>query len=250
MAGGVFRKSTAFAQEEAFGLDRLREIGAIQIVKVIECDDAEIQLESIVSERTTPAFWERFGRELAALHTPRFESFGFPIHNHIGATPQPNPQIPTSKISWADYFIRYRLGSMALHADIAEDVQLTRSLSLATPGIREILSEVNEGPSLVHGDLWSGNYLCSSGQTPVLIDPAPYFGHREVDLAMSELFGGFDPLFYQSYGAALPLEPGYEVRREIYNLYHELNHFILFGTHRSQALLTLEQIISGRFTGS
>jgi fructosamine-3-kinase len=85
------------------------------------------------------------------------------------------------------------------------------------------------GPSLLHGDLWSGNLMTGFSGEPVLIDPAVYHGHREADLAMTELFGGFDRRFYAAYAEAFPLDPGYEERRDIYNLYHLLNHLNLFG---------------------
>ena len=99
-------------------------------------------------------------------------------------------------------------------------------------------------PSLLHGDLWSGNYGATRDGEPVLFDPAVYYGDRETDLAMSELFGGFGPAFYESYNAVWPLDPGYAIRRDLYNLYHLLNHFNLFGGgYGAQSAAAIERLL-------
>jgi fructosamine-3-kinase len=144
-------------------------------------------------------------------------------------------------MTWAEYFIEYRLKHMLRHPRLSSHQELHDKFDKAEPSIRKALEQVKEPPSLVHGDLWSGNYLCAEGQVPVLIDPAPYCGHREVDLAMSELFGGYDQEFYEAYDQRLPLMKGYEQRKHIYNLYHVLNHWISFGgSYSGQALSILE----------
>src|SRR5690606_6802569 len=101
----------------------------------------------------------------------------------------------------------------------------------------DILKGSEEAPSLLHGDLWSGNFMVGSKGVPVLIDPAVYYGHREAELAMTHLFGGFDPTFYEAYKAEWPLKSGYEQREAVYTLYHVLNHLNIFGSgYRTQAL--------------
>ena len=103
------------------------------------------------------------------------------------------------------------------------------SVEIAPKQIKEILAEVQPQPALVHGDLWSGNAAIASDGSPVIFDPAAYYGDREVDIAMTELFGGFPPIFYQGYNEEWPLDEGYGDRKDLYNLYHILNHFNLFG---------------------
>jgi len=243
--GLEFIKLNPHAEEEALGLSALQAAGGICIVEVISFDTESITLEKIQTEPPTAKFWRRFGQELAQFHSTPVNWYGFTIDNHIGLTAQPNPKIACSEISWEEYFVEHRLKQMLCHPRLSSHGQLQALFGKAEPTILRILERVTEKPCLVHGDLWSGNFLCAEGQTPVLIDPAPYWGHREVDIAMSELFGGFDPLFYQSYDEQLKLKPGYEQRRDIYNLYHVLNHWILFGGgYANQALSLLERTIN------
>lgn len=234
-----FVKATLHGQEEAEGLKALAAAGKIRIVQVIAFDDRSITLEKIENHSPGEKFWQRFGRELAELHEIQQSHFGFEFDNHIGATPQPNPKIPINKISWTEYFIEHRLNHMLKNPRLSSHQELQQNFVRAEPAIRQQLEKVSEAPSLVHGDLWNGNFLCTDGQVPVLIDPAPYWGHREVDLAMSELFGGFDAAFYQAYDQRLPLLGGYEQRKHIYNLYHLLNHWILFGASYSGQVLSI-----------
>lgn len=207
---------------------------------MIEFDRTSITLEKISSVRPNKDFWLNFGTQLADLHSERAEWYGFEFDNHIGPTPQPNPKLPCTSISWADYFLKFRLEHMLAQPRLKSNTRLLELFAKYKPVIRERLAVVREKPSLVHGDLWSGNFLCEDKdgkQRPVLIDPAPYYGHREVDLAMSELFGGFSPDFYSAYNSRLPLDSGYSGRKDIYNLYHMLNHWVIFGdTYASQTL--------------
>ncbi len=227
-----FVKQTFHASEEAFGLGEIAQTGCIRVPRVISVEDHQITLEMIECEPPTREFWTRFGAELARLHRIPQREFGFVIDNHIGATPQANPR--SSEKIWADYFIDFRLKPMA---------KRVKDPAIDYAAVYRELAAVDEPPSLVHGDLWNGNFLCAVGGEPVLIDPAPYWGHREVDLAMSELFGGFAPEFYESYAREFPLLAGYERRREIYNLYHLLNHWVLFGgAYQRQSLALIELI--------
>lgn len=234
---------TSVFREEATGLKALVECDAIRVPRVFYADDKCLVLEWIDSATATPEFWADFGKRLAELHSNPYTQFGFRIDNHIGGTPQKNPQRSIKEISWAEYFIEFRLKPMITHQILAVEQLLQLEWQKALPKIRAILSEVKEPPSLVHGDLWNGNYLCSKEMQPVLIDPAPYFGHREVDIAMSELFGGFSREFYVAYEEVMPLQPGFEKRKDIYNLYHMLNHWILFGgSYRTQCMELLKSV--------
>ena len=173
-------------------------------------------------------YWTKLGEALAELHrtTSADERYGFEHDNFIGRTPQPNTWCP----SWPEFFRSQRLepqiglaragGGWRVPWDPLTDRLLDRLPALLPP---------HPPASLLHGDLWSGNVLATSDGRTALIDPATYFGHRETDLALTELFGGFDRRFYAAYRAAWPLETGYEERREVYNLYHLLNHLNLFG---------------------
>jgi len=219
---------------EADGLEALRSAGACRVPDTIAVGNAAVDspfllLEYIEQGVKTPQFWERFGTELAQLHrwrSPDFIHFGFPEDNFIGLTPQHNG----SSEQWIPFFRNERLGYQ---------VQLAESRGLLSGemlhalnrimGRLELLLIEPEAPSLLHGDLWSGNLLAAASGEPVLIDPAVSCGHREADLAMTQLFGGFDPRFYEAYAEAFPLESGYADRMPVYNLYHLLNHLNLFG---------------------
>ena len=216
---------------EAAGLKALGKAAALRVPAVAGFhDDGRQQLillEYIPEGRKGPDFWEVFGRALAALH--RYSSsrgFGFEADNHIGATEQPNGW----NLSWFDFFAERRIG---FQLDLARrngraDRDLVREGERFCSRLADILIEP-AASSLLHGDLWGGNYMVDEAGAPVLIDPAVYYGHREADLAMTELFGGFGSQFYGAYREAWPLEPGYEERRDAYNLYHMLNHLNLFG---------------------
>jgi protein-ribulosamine 3-kinase len=212
-------------------LGEIAQTGTIRTPKVISVEDHQIVLEKIECAPPTREFWTKFGTQLAQMHKIEQRGFGFVIDNHIGATPQANPR--TEDKLWADYFIDFRLKPMAKRLKLEMDYA----------PVYQLLAPVDETPSLVHGDLWNGNFLCAENGDPVLIDPAPYWGHREVDLAMSELFGGFAPEFYESYSREYPVQAGYEQRRDVYNLYHLLNHWVLFGgAYQRQARALIELI--------
>jgi fructosamine-3-kinase len=157
------------------------------------------------------------GRLLAGLHRREGERFGWRRDNFIGATPQPNGWCE----SWAEFWRTRRL---------APQLQLARQngFDLEMPPL-SLLEGHRPRPSLLHGDLWSGNVGFLPGGAPVLFDPAVYYGDREADLAMTELFGKFPREFYAAYSKELPLGEGYERRKPLYNLYHLLNHLNLFG---------------------
>lgn len=217
-------------EAEALGLQTLRAAESVLVIPAVVAQQTEdasgfLLLEWLEQTRATPAFWEHLGRGLAELHRHEGTAYGFAQDNFIGRTPQPNAWTQT----WPAFFRTQRLEpQVALaRAHGRWDRSWDPALQRLYQRLPDLLPEMPPR-SLLHGDLWSGNKLPTTAGAAI-IDPAVYYGHREADLAMTELFGGFDARFYDAYRAAWPLEPGYESRREIYNLYHLLNHLNLFG---------------------
>ncbi len=219
--------------EEARGLLALRKTEGPRIpapLGLFEADDNQyLLMEWIPSGHATGDFWKRFGRALAQLHRAnRSPRCGFSHDNHIGTTEQPNAWL----VNWHEFFGERRL---LFQVELARkhgraDAAMEQGVRKLITKLPELIPAVDEGgASILHGDLWGGNYMVSEKNEPVLIDPAVYYGHREADLAMTQLFGGFSPAFYDAYEVEWPLVPGYEQRRDIYNLYHLLNHLNLFG---------------------
>jgi protein-ribulosamine 3-kinase len=166
------------------------------------------------------------GEQLAAMHRCTAPHFGFTHDNFIGTTPQPNGW----KDDWVDFWREHRLG-FQLHLAVQNGYgdQLQRLGEKLLDALPAFFAGYSPQPSLLHGDLWNGNHAFLADGTPVIFDPAPYYGDRECDLAMTELFGGYPADFYAAYRAAWPLDIGYAVRKDLYNLYHILNHANLFG---------------------
>ncbi|MEL6929201.1 MAG: fructosamine kinase family protein [Cyanobacteria bacterium J06600_6] len=183
--------------------------------------------------------WQEMGRQLAEMHRQGISiKFGWEMNNTIGST----PQINSWNESWADFFAEQRIGYQLKLAQRRGGSFPDRNQ--VVEAVRKKLSAHQPQASLVHGDLWSGNAAIGSNNSPVIFDPATYYGDRETDLAMTELFGGFPRAFYSGYNAAWQLDAGYRERKNIYNLYHILNHFNLFGGgYGSQALRIIEQLI-------
>ena len=205
-----------------------------------------IVMEHIELGRPARDFMPRLARGLAALHRAPVPAaahapghFGFAHDNYIGATPQPNP----TAADWPAFFRDHRLGhqlALARTRGLA-DVTMLRLGDALLARLDQLLAEPAEPPCLIHGDLWGGNYLADASGAPVLIDPAPYYGRREADLAMTYLFGGFDASFYAAYNEAWPLAPNSAERIEVYKLYHLLNHLNLFGPGYYPACLAILQ---------
>jgi len=166
------------------------------------------------------------GRRLAAMHRASRAAFGWDRDNTIGSTPQPNPP----EQDWVTFWTRHRLGfqlDLATRNGYGSQLQDQGERLLAA---LSALIDHAPAPSLLHGDLWGGNLGFDQGGHPVIFDPAVYYGDREADIAMTELFGGFGGGFYAAYTEAWALDPGYRTRKDLYNLYHILNHLNLFGT--------------------
>jgi len=223
---------------EAQGLRTLAGANAIRVPKVLAVDKDALVLELIQGAQKRRDFAEHFGRRFAALHQHRGRACGFGRDNYIGTSRQFNKPLAGAWDSledpagsgWPEFFLERRLHAQArLAASKGRGHQLGRLLDRAEAHIVELLGEAIEPPSLLHGDLWSGNYIVDDLGEACLIDPAVYFGHREADLAMTRLFGGFEAAFYGAYYESAPLAPGHEERQKIYQLYHVLNHFNLFG---------------------
>lgn len=232
-AAGVF-------PAEARGLDALRRAAGdglrVPAVRESFCPEAEgapgepgwILMEWIEPGARGPGCDERLGRGLAALHRAAEGRWGWEEDNFIGSLPQPNAAAPT----WAEFWRDRRLEPQLRRSrDAGHAPGGARDWERLLARLPDLLAPAGEdGPSLLHGDLWSGNVLASSAGEPCLVDPAAYRGHREVDLAMADLFGGFPPRFHAAYREAWPLLPGYrEGRRPVYQLYYLLVHVNLFG---------------------
>ncbi|WP_257669991.1 fructosamine kinase family protein [Parapedobacter tibetensis] len=179
------------------------------------------------------------GRMVAALHRHHANDFGLDHDNFIGSL----LQINTQSADWTDFFIQQRLQKQL---DIAQKQLLNTSLQRQFDQLFARLDTLypQEPPSLLHGDLWGGNYLIGTNGQPVLIDPAVYYGHREMDIAMTKLFGGFSQRFYAAYHEDYPLQDDWETRIDLWNLYPLLVHFNLFGGgYLSQLKNCLKQYI-------
>lgn len=226
-------------RQEALGLQALAQVGAIRIPQVI-CTGLSEQHSFIVLEyfplgRGSSQAWQQLGQNLAELHHKATgDQFGWEQDNTIGSTVQINPWTDDWAEFWRDARIGYQLQlarKHGVHLDHADD--LLRN-------IPRLLAKHHPQPALVHGDLWSGNVGFTEAGEPVIFDPAAYYGDWEVDLAMTELFGGFPAEFYQGYQSVQHLPTGYQARKILYNLYHILNHGNLFGGsywHQSQGMI-------------
>jgi len=215
---------------EAEGLAEIAKAKVLRVPEVYAvgetADSAFLALEWLSFGRSDTDVERRFGERLATLHRTTASRFGWHRDNTIGLTPQQNAW---SK-DWVAFFQEHRLGYqlwLARENGFSGELQKQgRRLQKRLPSLFEDYEPV---PSLLHGDLWGGNWASSDGE-PVIFDPAVYYGDRETDLAMTKLFGGFGEAFYESYETAWPLQPGSHERLTLYQLYHVLNHLNLFGS--------------------
>jgi fructosamine-3-kinase len=238
--GSVFVKTAAGSADmflrECQGLEALAQAGSsLRIPRVLGCHAASDGTAVLALEYLEPGppAWEELGRGLAKLHHAQGPDFGFHQDTFIGATPQENGWMK----DWAAFYSERRVGALI------QKLEHTGSLSGVERKIYDRLLEKipgllahNPTPSLLHGDLWSGNFL-STTQGPALIDPAVYFGDREAEWAMMRLFGGFPETVLEAYREVSPLPPDWRERQPLYQLYHLLNHQLLFGgSYGAQAL--------------
>ena len=225
----------------------LRAIGATRSVRVpvvLACDQAAdfdwLLLEWLEPGPRTNASLARLGRQLATLHGHTTERYGWPAANFIGSLPQSNAQ----HARWADFWRAERLIPQIERASSQLSVHDRRRLGQVCAACADLLADTDaDGASLLHGDLWSGNLHTLTDGTPAVIDPASYYGHREVDLAMARFFGGFGEPFFSAYGEAWPLPAGAGQRVHLYQLYYLLVHVNLFGeSYRAQAMAAVAQL--------
>ncbi len=216
-------------QAETYGLQLISETNTIKTPKVLACDTFEgaafLLMAFIESKLPTPADFKNLGQQLALLHTCTSKHFGLKQDNFIGRLHQNNKP----NTNWGDFYTKERLLSQL---KLAEQKQLlSKNEYPSAQKIENILIPLftDIKPALLHGDLWSGNYLISNDGSPYLIDPAVYYGHNEVDIAMTKLFGGFDSSFYDAYNAHFKNDKNTLARIEIYQLYYLLVHLNLFG---------------------
>lgn len=229
---------------ESHGLKDIADTKTIRVPQPI-CHGSFDRVSYLVLEhlelgRSGNAQQFELGQQLARLHRASGSSaFGWSQDNTIGSTPQPNPWTA----NWAEFWQKHRIGYQ-LNLAQSRGGSFLQSEQLLDR-IPDLLKNHNPRPSLVHGDLWGGNAGALRSGEPVIYDPAVYWGDREVDLAMTELFGGFSKPFYEGYNATYPLEPGYHERKTLYNLYHILNHFNLFGSsYAGQANRMIQQLLA------
>lgn len=240
------RELAGMFSAEAEGLGELAATATVAVPQVV-ChgvagDSAYLVLEWLDLAAADRAAEGGLGEGLAALHRIFQPYFGWRRDNTIGATPQPNTPREDWPVFWAEQRLGFQLRLAARNGHGGRLQSLGQSLLQYLPALFE---GYRPQPSLLHGDLWGGNVAMDGRGRPVVFDPACYYGDREADLAMTELFGGFGPAFLAAYRCAWPLDSGYAVRKVLYNLYHVLNHLNLFGgAYERQAEAMAERLLA------
>ncbi len=202
--------------------------GVIHVPKPIACSDDFIVIETFVEGIPATDWQEQMGRSLAELHSAtKNDRFGFDANNYLGLSKQINSWQDDWLSFWRDQRLGLQLKRLAMITDkndpiLAKGEKLMSRLDL-------LLGNIEEPAVLLHGDLWSGNAAANEKGQPVIFDPASYYGHREAEIGMMRMFGGFDARCEAAYAEVWPLQDGSEQRISLYRLYHEINHFILFG---------------------
>ena len=231
---------------EKIGLEALAVTRAIKVPKVIFvgetstcsiliCEYLDLKKDNLLSG-------EILGKQLALLHQNSNEFFGLSEDNWIGLNPQKNHW----QENWISFFKKYRLQPQLIWAfERGYRSSLEEKSERLMEALPLFFDQYKPKPSLLHGDLWSGNWGTINNTTPVIFDPAIYYGDREADLAMTKLFGGFPQVFYDAYNYQWGLDYGFKVRQNLYNLYHLLNHLTLFGeVYLRQTIDVFEQLLS------
>ena len=230
-------------EAEAEGLAELKRADAVRVPEVFDvgtdADGAYIEMERFEFEGSGEDNAARLGERLARLHRFTADLHGWHRDNTIGSTPQQNDQDE----DWVAFFRKHRLQfQLSLAASNGHAGELQDRGNELAERLGDLFDGYEPAPSLLHGDLWAGNWGVADGE-PVIFDPAVYYGDRETDIAMTQLFGGFGGAFYREYGRAWPLAAGSAERLELYKLYHVLNHLNLFGSgYLGQALSILRRL--------
>lgn len=233
-------------EAEAAGLAELAASQTVRVPEVVcwgsTADQAYLVLEYLPLGGAERQAMEILGRQLALLHRQPQPYFGWRRDNTIGSTPQPNGRCE----DWIQFWCERRLGfQRELAARNGYGGALQRQSEALLTRLAGLFAGYLPIPPLLHGDLWGGNVGYTIEGQPVIFDPAVYYGDRETDLAMTELFGGFSARFYAAYNEIWPLDVGYRQRRVLYNLYHVLNHLNLFGGgYRTQAEQMIDQLLA------
>ncbi len=217
-------------EAEYAGLKEMADSGSIRVPLPLCFGTAERQaylvMEYIASGSSSDKSMQQFGQQLAAMHRHTSDKFGWHMHNTIGSTEQRNSRCG----DWLEFWRTQRLGfQLQLAAGNGYAGSLQTEGERLMSALSSLFDDYRPEASLLHGDLWSGNATVDSDGQPVIYDPAVYYGDREADIAMTELFGGFSRRFYSAYQEAWPLSDTYPIRKDLYNLYHILNHLNLFG---------------------
>ncbi len=235
----------AMFEAEAEGLEEIARSNTIRVPAVHDCGvehgQAFIAMERLQFIRASARDERLLGEQIAAMHRVTSERHGWHRDNTIGPTPQRNPQSE----DWTDFFTRHRIAfQLRLAADRGYGGDLQVNGNKLLDKLPQLLAGHQPDASLLHGDLWGGNWA-NTPDGPAIFDPAVYYGDRETDLAMSRLFGGFGRAFYDAYESAWPLPPGSETRNDLYQLYHVLNHLNLFGSgYLGQSLTLINRLLA------
>lgn len=221
-------------EKEANGLNAIRSNSSLRVPQVIKCGAVAgsqyLLLEWLEKDSPRYGFWQKFGTALANMHKAPQPFFGWPEDNYIGSLTQAN----TAYNTWTDFYAQCRI--MPLVKQLADTAAFTAKDVKAAENLCNKLPDLfpTEPPSLLHGDLWAGNFMATTEGNAAVFDPATYYGHREMDIAMTKLLGGFDEDFYTAYNAAYPLQKGWQQRLPLGQLYPLLVHAVLFGGHYVQ----------------
>lgn len=220
--------SLSMFEAEMAGLQELASTGAVRVPRPLCCGRSAARSYLVMEyiEFAASGDAEVFGRQLAQLHRVHSPKYGWHRDNTIGATPQVNTPESHWTAFWRDHRLGYQL-RLAARKGYGGSLQARGARLLAA--LPALFDAYHPPASLLHGDLWGGNYATDYAGAPVIFDPAVYYGDREADLAMTELFGGFNPRFYDAYNESYALDVGYATRKTLYNLYHVLNHLNIFG---------------------
>lgn len=236
----------AMFEVEALGLQELEQTNTLRIPKAITYgiagENAFLVMEYVPLKSSAQATQQQLGQQLAQLHKVRQEYFGWHHDNFIGSNPQNNTRDNRWVSFWQEQRLIMQLQMAAGNGYTGKIQQVGEQLNVLIP---EFFTAYKPQPSLLHGDLWSGNAASDEQGQAIIYDPACYYGDREADIAMTELFGGFGASFYSAYNDCWALDAGYTTRKTLYNLYHILNHLNLFGSgylHQAEAMM--QQLIA------